>query len=242
MQYTHIQTKVTALLLMLSLVLNLSAQAKWEPTGVWPFAYRNFRPATVYFGAFKETKTTVPANIHIGKHSLWFSKNDTLLEAIPNNLRRVEFENGDTYYPLGEANELALVLRHDTINGKIARLYQIWEPDMRQINQKARDQLSTTSLLQGCVELGILNNVASAVADNIDGTPEERPLPMTSRFFIQANGTIFEATEKNILRYLGKDRKHQYLNFTRSAEIISTNASSMAKVWDSFFATHKGKQ
>lgn len=238
-KHTHIQARALTTLLLLAFVLNLSAQSKWEPTGVWPFAYKNFRTATIYFGTFKETKTIVPANIHIGKHTLWFSKNDTLLEAIPNNLRRVEFENGDTYYPLGEANELALVLRHDTINGKIARLYQIWEPDMRQINQKARDQLSTTSLLQGCVELGILNNVASAVADNIDSSPEERPLPMTSRFFIQADGTTFEATEKNILRYLGKERKHQYLNFTRSAEIISTNASSMIKVWDIFFAPQK---
>lgn len=235
-QHDNIQARVQVILLLLAFVCTASAQTKWEPTGVWPFAYRNFRVASIYFGTFKETKTVVPANIHLGKHSLWFSKNDTLLEAIPHNLRRVEFDNGDTYYPLGEQNELALVLRQDTINGRVARLYQVWEPDMKAINQKARDQLSASSLLQGSMTLGILNSVASAVADNQDDTPEERPLPMTSRFFMQINGDTFIATEKNIVRYLGKDKKHEYLSFTRSAEIISTNASSMTKVWDKFIA------
>lgn len=234
--------KILLIIATLVLPASLFAQTRWEPTGVWPFAHKQFRIANVYFGTFKETKTVVPANIHIGKHSLWFSKNDTLLEAVPNNLRRIEFDNGETYFPLGEKNELALVLRQDTVNGRIARLYQIWEPDMNSINQKARDQLSTTSLLQGCVELGILNNVASAVADNLDGTPEERPLPMTNRFYFQVNGEIFEGTEKNILKYLGKERKYEYLNFTRSAEIISTNVNSMLKVWDTFIAPEKNKR
>lgn len=208
----------------------------WEPTGVWPFAYQRFRTADVYAGVISKTKHTVPANIHLGKHTLWFSQNDTLLEAVPQTIRKVVFSNGDTYYPIGANDDMALVLREDTVNGRIARLYQVWQPDMRVINQRALDQINAASMLRGGSEFGLLNSTAAAMADTQDATPEERPLPMTSRFYFFIDGNLFEAKEKYILQYLGKSRRAEYLAFTRSSEIISTNAKSIIKVWDTFIA------
>lgn len=236
-------TRIALVILTLLLSLPSMGQARmgdssWEPTGVWPFAYERFRTADIYAGVISKTKHTMPANIHLGKHTLWFSRNDTLLEAVPQTIRKVVFSNGDTYYPIGVNSDMALVLREDTINDHVARLYQIWQPDMRAINQRALDQINASSKLSGS-SFGILSTVASAMADTQDATPEERALPMTSSFYFLIDGNLFEAKEKNIIQYLGKSRRSEYLAFTRSAEILSTNVSSMIKVWDTFIAPKK---
>ncbi|MBQ0022646.1 MAG: hypothetical protein KBT29_05350 [Prevotellaceae bacterium] len=218
--------------------LPMFAQSKdWEPTGVWPFINKQFKVATVYVGLFKKSKTQVPCNIHVGKQTLWYSQNDTLLEALPGTVLRVEFPNGDTYMPVGSEQKFGRIVREDTINGRIARVICVREVDRRALDQRGVDVLNNTqNILQSGAGLAGLGSFMAAVADANGGIKEEeRPLPMNNAFYYQLNGEIFPATTKNILAHIDPTRKTEYKNYTRTAEIISTNESSMVKVWKDFF-------
>lgn len=224
--------KLITLLAML-IVLPVLAQDNqdWEPIGVWPFINKQFRTATVYTGVFTHSKTVVPCNIHVGKQTLWYSQNDTLMEAIPGSIIRVEFPNGDTYMPVGSEQQFGLIVREDSIDGKIARLIEVRTLNQKALDQKYVDYLNKTqNLLQGG------SFAMSALADSEGGKiMEEEPLPMQTNYYIQLRGEIFPATTKNILSHIDPKRKQEYRVFTRSAEIISSNRSSMLKVWTEFF-------
>lgn len=221
------------ILLLLALLpfTPLSAQENtdWSPIGVWPFINRQFRTATVYTGLFNRTKTVVPCNIHVGKQALWYSQNDTLMEALPGTVIRVEFPNGDTYMPVGREQSFGRILREDTINGKVARVILVRALDQKALDQRYVDYLNKTqNVLQG--------SSLSSFADTEGGRVlEEEPLPLVNIFYFQVNGEIFQATQKNILSHIAPSRKKEYRVYTRSAEIISTNESSMLKVWKDFF-------
>lgn len=213
------------------LTLPLCAQSNddWEPTGVWPFINRQFRTATVYTGLFNRTKTVVPCNIHVGKQALWYSQNDTLMEAIPGSVLKVEFPNGDTYIPVGSEQTFGRIVREDSIGGKVARVICVRALNQRELDQRYVDYLNKTqNVLQG--------SSLSAIADSEGGKIlEEEPLPLTNVFYFQVNSEIFQATPKNILAHIPQERRKEYRVYTRTAEVISTNESSMLKVWENFF-------
>lgn len=219
------------LLLALLPLVPASAQdnADWEPVGIWPFINRQFRTATVYTGLFNRTKTVVPCNIHVGKQALWYSQNDTLMEALPGSVLRVEFPNGDVYMPVGSEQRFGRIVREDTISGKVARVIHVRALDQKALDQRYVDYLNKTqNVLQG-------SSLAS-MADSEGGKIlEEEPLPLVNLFYFQYEGEIFQATQKNILAHIAPSRKKEYKAYTRSAEIISTNEGSMLKVWKDFF-------
>lgn len=220
-------------ILALGSVLSALAQNNkdWEPTGVWPFINQQFRTATVYTGIFKRSKTVVPCNIHVGNQTLWYSQNDTLMEAIPGSVVRVEFPNGDAYMPVGSEEHFGRIVREDSINGKIARVICVRTVNQKALDQKYLDYLNKTkNILQGATFN--VSDIASADAGTV---LEEQPLPLTNEFYFQVRGEIFPATTKQILNRIDPNRKQEYRKFTRSAEIISTNESSMLKVWEEFF-------
>ena len=64
---------------------------------------------------------------------------------------------------------------------------------------------------------------------------ETEPIPMVDSYFFQVRGEIFPMTMKNVLRRIDQKRRKEYRAFTRSAEIISSNESSVLKVWEEFF-------
>ena len=203
----------------------------WEPTGVWPFINQQFRTATVYTGIFKRSKTVVPCNIHVGNQTLWYSQNDTLMEAIPGTVLYVELPNGDTYMPVSSEQRFGRIVREDTIDGKIARIICVKTVNQKELDQKYLDHINKTqNILQGATFN--VSDIASADAGII---MEEQPLPLTNEFYFQVRGEIFQATPKQILKRIDPKRKQEYRNFTRSAEIISTNESSMLKIWQEFF-------
>lgn len=208
----------------------------WQPTGSWPFINQKFRPATVYTGMFKKSKTIVPCNIHVEKQSLWYNQNDTLMEAFMNTVIRIEFQNGDTYMPVGEG--LGRIVREDTLQGSIARLFCVRKLNRKALDQKGLDDLNKTqNLLQS--GSGFMSSFFAGVADANGGQQEaDQPLPMTNEFYIQFKGTIFKASQKNIMNNINQKRRKEYLGFTRSAEIISENESSMLKVWKEFFVKY----
>ena len=222
------------LAILLAMLLSLPAMAQensdWEPIGVWPFINKQFRTATVYTGVFTHSKTVVPCNIHVGKQTLWYSQNDTLMEAIPGSIIRVEFPNGDTYMPVGSEHQFGLIVREDSIDGKVARLIEVKTLNQQALDQKYVDYLNKTqNVLQGSTML-------SALADSEGGKiMEEEPLPLQTSYYFQVRGEIFPATMKNILSHIDPKRKKEYRVFTRSEEIISSNRSSMLKVWTEYF-------
>lgn len=219
------------LLLTLMSALPLVAQNNkdWEPTGEWPFVNKQFRTATVYTGLYSRTKTIVPCNIHVGKQTLWYSQNDTLMEALPGSVLRVEFPNGDTYMPVGSEQTFGRIVRQDTISGSVARIILVRQLDQHALDQKYLDHINKT---QNALQGASLSHLADTEAGII---LEQQPLPLTNVFYFQVRGELFLATTKNILAHIDPARRKEYRNFTRSAEIISTNESSMFKVWKEFF-------
>ena len=226
--------------LLLSIPLRGMAQedSDWQPIGVWPFVYQNFRVATVHTGLFKDTETVVPCNIHIGKSALWFSKdNETLMEAVPGNITKVEFNNGDVYIPIGSEQRFAKVLYEGELQGKKARVYMMQIVDQKAVDQQYLDYMNKTqNVLQGAS-----SSFFSQLADaNVNEDPENKPVPLINVFYYYFKGEMFEATTKNILQYIKPERRKEYRGYTRSAEVISTSERSMIKVWEDFFVNYDG--
>ena len=213
------------------LVASAQNNKDWEPTGVWPFINQQFRTATVYTGLFHRTKTVVPCNIHVGNQTLWYSQNDTLMEAIPGSVLYVEVPNGDRYMPVSSESRFGRIVKEDSIDGKVARVICVRVVNQKELDQKYLDYMNKTkNILQGSTFN--VSDIASADAGIV---MEEQPLPMLNEFYFQVRGEVFPAKPKDILSHIDSKRKQEYRNFTRSAEIISTNESSILKIWQEFF-------
>lgn len=232
----NIKRMVAAVTLMTAVSVSINAQSDWEPTGVWPFTYKHFRVAKVETGLFKNTETSVPCNIHVGKNALWFSKdNETLMEADPSNIRRVTFENGDVYMPLGQTGSFGKMIYEGELQGKPARVFLVRKVNQRQVDQNYLDHINKTqNLLQGGS-----SSFFSSLADVTDTVePEKKPVPMETTFYYFFKGDLFEATTKNILAHINPERKKEYRAYTRSAEVLSTSQKSMMGVWNDFFVNY----
>ncbi len=200
----------------------------WIPTGQWPFVNRKFQPATVVTGFVGKKKTVLPCNIHIGKHTLMYVLNDTLMEADPTNVNYVEFKNGDKYQSIG--NVFAKIVHEDSI-GKILMVKTVDKSKLRQ----NFDDISTMGALTIGGDFGEISlDLMPAYVHN----PQEEPLPIIDTFFFNFNQEIFEVTNKNVLNHINQQRRREYRAFTRSAEILTHNESSVKKIWDNFFLNY----
>jgi hypothetical protein len=206
----------------------IQADKEWKPTGEWPFLHRRFEPATIVTGFINKKKTVYPCNIHIGKQTLMYVLNDTLMQASPGNVNYVEFRNGEKYIAFG--NTFAQVIREDSV-GRVLRVRLI---DMEKFKSSEKDASNMSSFTLGG-DFGELNiDFSGSYIVN----PEEEPLPVIDTYFLNYNKEIFEVTDKNILQRIRQDRRKEYRGFTRSAEIISRNESSVLKIWDTFFVNY----
>ena len=219
-------------------LFQLSAQSRseWQPTGEWPFVNQRFLPATVYTGFFSLKKTVVPCNIHLGNQTLWYVQNDTLMEANPCTVVRVEFSDSTVYVPV-TTSLMGKVVREDSLNGKLARVIQVIEVDQGEVDRRGRAATEMTSgMLQGG---GLLSSLAARIADvNAGEREEELPIPLKNSFYFLYNNELFEVSDKNILKRIDQSRRREYRNFTRSAEIISENLTSVLKIWETFFVNY----
>ena len=210
---------------------------EWEPIGTWPFEYQTFQVATVYSGIYSIKKTQVPCNIHLGKQTLWFSQNDTLMEAVKGTIIRVEFKNGDVFIPVNGGECMGKIEREDTLSGKVGRVLHVRLVDQNAVDQRAIDLMNKSqNLQQSSLNLGTWGAQLSDINATIN--EEELPIPLINVFYFQYKGEIFEAKEKQILSHINPARKREYKNYTRKAEIISTNKSSMLKVGEDFFVNY----
>lgn len=214
-------------------VLLANEDKEWEPTGAWPFLNRRFRTAEVVTGFFNKKRTIVPCNIHIGNQCLYYVKKDTLMQADPSNVGLVTFRNGDRYMAIGGKNFAKIV--HEDAFGKILKVRTV---DIEQHKRNGQDVSSLGAVtIQGDFGSLSLNLIGSYV-----GNPEERPLPVLDTFYFIYDMDIFEVTDKNVMKHIDKSRQREYKNFTRSAEIIMHNFSSVKKIWDTFFVVAPPKK
>ena len=203
----------------------LQEDKEWVPTGVWPFLNRRFQSAEVITGMFTKKKTVVPCNIHVGNQTLMYMLKDTLMEADASNISRVSFSNGDVFVPIGQT--FGKLVRDDSI-GKVVRVRTV---DTEKFNEKSHDASRMGSFtLSSDVGTWGLDLMSSYVAN-----PEEEPLPVLDTYYFIYNMEIFEVTDKNVLARINPSRRREYMNFTRSAEILSHNLSSILKIWENFF-------
>lgn len=217
-----------------AMALPIFAQDDWKPTTGWPFTYKRFEVAKVFTGTFNTSVTEVPANIHVTKHSLWYTNDqEQLLEALPGSVLKIVFPNGDTYMPVGTERILGRIVREDTISDRIARIICVPIVNKNALEEIRQAERNTASAMSAD---GAFANWVSQVADAIPTVEEsKRPLPMTNMFYFQVRGEIFLATTKEILQHINPERRKEYRAFTRSAEIISSNESSMQRIWKEFF-------
>lgn len=206
----------------------------WVPTGVWPFLNQRFRVATVVAGYVRPTKTQVPCNIHIGRQTLYYAKDDTLMEATPGSIVRVEFPDA-VYIPIGQQT-FGKIIHEDSI-GKIIRVREInWE-EFEGRKDDVSNMGSFTLLSNGLSPELNIDFIGQYIAH-----PEEEPLPIKDTFFFYFNGNLFEANTTNILSNIDQDRRKEYRAYTRSAEILSTSETSMRRIWNDFFVDFKGEK
>lgn len=225
--------KKVATLLLVSISSIAVAQDDWVPTGVWPFLHEKFRVATVVAGFIRPSKTQVPCNIHIGRQTLYYAKDDTLMEATPGSILRVEFPDA-TYIPIG-LNTFGRIMHEDSI-GKIIRVREV---DMKKFKESGKDASNL-----GVFQLeanGMFPGFSIDLLGQYEPRPEEKPLPIIDTYFFIFRGETFQATDKNIMSRIDQSRRREYSAFTRSAEILSTSYVSMQKIWKEFFVNYQPK-
>lgn len=227
------------LVALLSLSLPLSGHAqdqdRYYPVAVWPFIYENFTDARIFVGQNNKV-VRAKANIHLRKTSLWFiSGKDfkTKLEAQPGTINKIIFSNGDIYYNI--ENKMCKVVREDTINGDIMRLYKCTYIDMDDFNKKY--QMTHMGTVESSVLGAGFADFTASVANNNALTREDmEPLQLKHTFYILKNGETFEARESEILSHLkDKEERKVYRGYTRSAEILYGSEKSMLNVYKTFF-------
>lgn len=211
-------------------MLSASADDKWQPVPSWPFIYSDFQSAVIK--TVKGKTVNAKANIHIGHHYLWYESKGKNLEAKKGTVKEVIFPNGKHHIAVGD--KICLVIKEDTIKGKLHRLLYSEEVDMPRYNDIIRNnkaaESSSTIDFMGLNDLNL--DVAVRESSNIS---EQEPLPIKNVFFIQIGDETFEATESNILQHLDKEERKVYKAYTRKAEIITSDMNSMLDVFTTFF-------
>ena len=227
--------KAKLLFLLLSIAMFCQAQDKYYPVAVWPFIYENFTDARIFVGQDNKV-VRAKANIHLRQTSLWFisgKDNKTKLEAQPGTINKIIFSNGDTYYNIN--NKMCKVVREDTINGDIMRLYKCAQVDIDDFNKKY--QMTHMGTVESSVLGAGFADFTASVANNNALTREDmEPLQLLYTFYILKNGKTFEARESEILSHLDdKEERKVYRAYTRSAEILYGSEKSMLNVYKTFF-------
>lgn len=221
---------ILTLTLLILCMLSASADDKWQPVPSWPFIYSDFQSAVIKTA--KGTTVNAKANIHIGHHYLWYESKGKNLEAKKGTVKEVIFPNGKHHIAVGD--KICLVIKEDTIKGKLHRLLYSEEVDMPRYNDIVRNNKAAES--SSTIDFIGLNNlnldVAVRESSNIS---EQEPLPIKNVFFIQIGDETFEATESNILQHLDKEERKVYKAYTRKAEIITSDINSMLDVFTTFF-------
>lgn len=197
----------------------------WIPTEEFPLLFKRMEVATIHYGLFQDYSKTVPCNISIGDdkktHSLvYINDSTTVMETDPANINYVEFPDGK-YIPI-EQQYFGKVIIEDSV-GKVIKVRDL---DRHKLTEASRSTLSQASR----INLEYMRWYVPSESDS--------QLPMTTRFYFVFRGNMFEITDKNILANINQKRRKEYLAYTRSAEVISTNEGSVRQLWADFFVNY----
>ncbi len=218
-------------LLFLFLSLSTMADDTWQPVPAWPFVYQDFTQAVIH--TTKGKTVNAKANIHIGRHYLWYSSNGKNLEAKKGTIKDIIFTNGNRYIDV--KGKICRIVSEDTVSGKQYRLLHSQEVDTRRYNEIVRNHKSAES--SSTLDIAGLNdmNLDMSVRESAS-IYEQEPLPIKDVFYIQIGNDTFEANESNIMKHLeGKEERKAYKAYTRKAEIMMGNMSSLIDVYTTFF-------
>lgn len=218
-------------MLALMPLMAMAADNEWHPIASWPFTYQDFNTAIIITSTNQKLKAK--ANLHVGSHYLWYENSaKKKLEAKVGTIQKVVFPGNETYYAIDK--KLCKVLREDTINGKVCRLYVSHEVDKAAFDE--RTKINRQAMQNLDVGIAGIADMYSEIADREGAAMiEEEPLPMRDLFYMLYGGETFLVNETNILKHLSKEERNAYRSFTRSAEIIYGNESSIINVWLTFF-------
>lgn len=209
----------------------------WNPVATWPFLKQQFVEAEIMTTAKKRVRTR--SNIHVGKHTLWFysPKQNQNLEAKAATIEWARFYDGTKYYNIQE--KMCRVLREDTVNGKVCRLYISEEVDKEKYDEIVR--------INRVAEMGAVNMPAgfSSFANRLSESEglndvEKMPLPMKYKFYMLYEDETFEMSSTSIMKHLSSKEERKAFNaYIRSAEILFGNERSMRNVYETFFLNKK---
>lgn len=201
------------------------AQTEWHPTRDFPLLFSRMEKATVHYGIIQDREKLMPCNIHIGTAKkyqvlIYANENGVVMETDPDAVNKVEFPDG-TYIPV-EHKYFGKIIREDSI-GKIVMVRDL---DREKLTEYQRSTMSEASR----IDLSLLGwRIPKEDIEN---------LPMCVRFYFVYNMEIFEVTDKNILEHINQSRRKEYRAYTRAAELISTNESSVRRLWEDFFVNY----
>jgi len=222
-----------SILLILTSLTTLAQKTnkeEWLPTGVWPFLNQKFKVGIIYAGIVRPSKTQVPCNIHIGTQALLYSKGDTIMEALPGSVYRIEFPD-ETYIAIN-GNSFGKIVHEDSV-GKVIRVRELDKDEMEN-RRKDASLLGSFNLMGN----GDFTGMNIDLSGQYDPHPEEKPLPVTDTYYYIFKNELFLANEKNILSRIDQSRRREYRAYTRSAEVISSSEKSMVKQWIDFFVNY----
>lgn len=221
-------------ILLVFVSIALFAQNKkateWIPTGEWPFVNQKFKVGTIFAGVIRPSKTQVPCNIHIGSQAVLYAKSDTLMQALPGTVFRIEFPD-ETYIAINGLS-FGKIVHEDSI-GKVVRVRELDKVEMEN-RKKDASNLGAFNLMAN----GDFTGMNIDLSGQYNPHPEENPLPIKDSYYYIFNGEVFPATEKNILSRIDQSRRKEYRAYTRSAEVISSSEKSMVKQWIDFFLNY----
>ena len=218
------------LLVAFASISTVFAQGKdtWPPTGTWPFLNKKFMVATVVSGYVTTKKTIVPCNIHVGNQTLWYADNDTLMEALPGSILRVEFIDSCVYVPV-PGNKFGKIV-HEDEHGRVICVKTV---DYAAMKKDAQSRNLSAFTLEGS---GLFPSLTIDMINSYDANPDEKPLPLINEFYFLVDKQLFKVTDKNIMNHLSAEKRKEFRPFLRSAEILMDQESSIMKIWNEFFA------
>lgn len=203
-------------------------QDSWKPTGNWPFVNKKFLVATVVSGYITPKKTIVPCNIHVGNQTLWYSDKDTLMEALPGSILRVEFADSSVYVPV-PGNKFGKII-HEDEKGRVICVKMV---DFEELKKDAKGRNLSSFTLESN---GFLPTMTLDMSGSYDANPEDLPLPIINEFYFLVDKQLFKVTDKNIMNHLTPEKRKEFRPFLRSAEILMDQENSVMKIWNEFFA------
>lgn len=221
---------------VLSLAASLFAQEPalkpvddWHPIASYPFLYPEFREAVIFTTSMQRIKTK--ANVHVGSHYVWYESKGKILEVGQGIAAKVEFTSGEVFFAIG--NRMCRMIREDSIDGQLCRLYVSIEVDKEQFEREAHGVQAMSTMMSNSAFGGAWASAVSDGNSNVD--IETQPMPLFNRYYMLYKGETLEATERNVLRFLTKPEKREYNAFIRSSDALAGGRSQMENIWVKFF-------